>query len=252
MLSVQALARRVRARLHDSDSIAYDDAEILDALNNGVRFIRRIIANTRPDLLMSETEGVIEAGTRSITLPKRPTKIINVTAGDRIIKTETYYTGKKIYHDWDKIYRNRNPIYNKHVVDTYSERALRETSMAFVIPHHSDKTGPPRQFFLTGSQTINFFPIPNWKLKYTVRTVDDVEEMTWSDNSPLNTEFDDFLIEYAAIRLSVGNEFDMTQENQLLSNITAQIQALLLPPPAGVLTKPYWDSRFHPKAGDWR
>ena len=103
---------------------------------------------------------------------------------------------------------------------------------------------------MTGSQTLNFFPIPNRKTKYTVRTVDDIEELSWTDSSPLNTEFDDFLIEYAAIRLSVGNEYDMTQENQLMANIAAQIQALLIPPPAGVLTRSYWGSR-HSKAGGW-
>lgn len=253
MLSVQTLARRIRTRLHDTDSIAYDDAEILDCINNGVRFIRRTIANIRPALLLSEVEGVLEAGTKSITLEKRPTKIINVTAGDRIIKTDIWYSGKKIYHDWDKIFRNHNPIYNKHIDNTYSEKGLHQTELAFVTPRTSDAQGTPREFFLTGSRTINFFPIPKRETKYTVRTVDDIEELTWKDSSPLNTEFDDFLIEYAAIRLSVGNEFDMSQENQLLANIVAQIQAILIPPPAGVLTRGYWGSRYNSKAGGyWR
>ena len=56
----------------------------------------------------------------------------------------------------------------------------------------------------------------------------------------VDDEFDDFLIEYAAIRLSVGNEYDMTQESQLLANIYAQIQTLLTPPPPGIITKGYW------------
>ena len=251
MLSVQTLARRIRTRLHDTDSIAYDDAEILDCINNGVRFIRRTIANVRPALLLSEAEGVLEAGTKSITLKKRPTKIIGVTAGDRIVKTEVYYTGKKIYHDFDKIFRNRNPIYNRHEKNTYSERALHETEMAFVMPRPSDTEGTPREFFLTGSQTLNFFPTPKIPTKYTVRTVDDIGELSWTDNSPLLTEFDDFLIEYAAIRLSVGNEFDMTQESQMMANVAAQIQALLIPPPAGVLTQGYWGTRRSKAGGSW-
>ena len=251
MLSVQTLAKRIRFRIHDTDSIAYDDTEILDCINNGVRFIRRIIANVRPALLLSEVEGVLEVGTRSITLAKRPTKIVNVTAGDRIIKTEVYFTGKKIYNNFDKIFRNHDPIYNRHEKNTYSERALHQTEMTLLAPRPSDAEGSPRAFFLTGSQTLNFFPIPNRKTKYTVRTVDDIEEIEWAGKSPLNSEFDDFLIEYAAIRLSVGNEFDMTQEMQLMANITAQIQALLIPPPAGVLTKGYWEPRCI-KAGGWR
>ena len=251
MLSVQTLARRIRTRLHDTDSITYDDAEILDCINNGVRFIRRVIANTRPALLLSEVEGILEAGTRSIVLEKRPTKIVEVTAGDKLIKTEVYYTGKKIYHDFDKIFRNHNPIYNRHEKRTYSEKSLHKTEMAFIVPRASDTKGTPREYFLTGSQTLNFFPIPNRETKYTVYKVDDIDEIEWSGKSPLLDEFDDFLIEYAAFRLSVGNEYDMTQEAQMLSNITVQIQSLLIPPPAGILTKGYWDSCCY-KAGGLR
>ena len=249
MLSVQTLARRIRTRLHDTDLIAYDDAEILDCINCGVRFIRRTIADMRPALLMSEVEGVIAAGTRSITLATRPTRIINVTAGDCVIKSEVIYTGKKIYHDWDKIWHNRRPIYNRHEIKTYSEKALHKTEMAFIAPRKSDVTGAPREFFLTGTQTINFFPVPNNETKYTVRTVDDIEELVWTDKSPLNTEFDDYLVEYAALRLSVGNEYDMTQEAQLMAQIAAQIQRIIMPPPAGILTQGYWDAHPYSKAG---
>ena len=251
MLSVQTLARRIRTRLHDTDKITYDDAEILDCINNGVRFIRRTIASIRPALLMSETEGILEAGTKSITLEKRPTKIINVTAGDQIFKTEILYTGKKIYHNYEKLWYDKSPIYNEHVVNSYSEKSLHETEMAFIIPRKSDSFGTPHEFFLTGSQTINFFPIPNAPTKYTIRTVDDIDELTWEDNSPLNNEFDDFLVEYAAIRLSVGNEYDMTQESQLMANITAQIQQIIVPPPAGILTQGYWYSCRSKAGGYW-
>lgn len=252
MLSVQTLARRIRTRLHDTDKITYDDAEILDCINNGVRFIRRTIANTRPALLMSEVEGILEAGTRSITLAKRPTKIINVTAGDQIIKTETIYNRKKIYHNWEKIWHNPTPIYTVPIINnTYLEKGLHETEMAFIVPRPSAVEGTPREFFLTGSQTINFFPIPRVPTKYTIRTVDDIAELVWEDSSPLNDEFDDFLVEYAALRLSVGNEYDMTQESQLMANIAMQIQQIIMPPPAGILTQGYWYSCRSKAGGYW-
>ena len=152
---------------------------------------------------MSEVEGILEAGEKSITLEKRPTKIINVTVG--------------------------NPA-----------KALHETEMAFVIHNQSDATGEPTDFYLTGSQTINFYPTPAEQIEYVIRTVDDIEELTWEDNSPLSNEFDDFLVEYVSVRLSVGNEYDMTQESQLLANIVAQIQQILTPPPVGLQTKGYW------------
>lgn len=201
MLSVQTLANRIRMRLHDTEEITYADEEILDGINCGIRFIRRIIANIRPALLMSEIRGTLPAGENFIELGVPPLKIINVIVGDK---------------------------------------ALLETEMSFAIHKPSDSTGKPKEFYLTGSQTINIRPTPEEDTTYTVRTVNDIKELTWEDDSPLLTEFDDFLVEYAAIRLSVGNEYDMTQESQLMANIASQIQALLTPPPAGVIVRGYW------------
>ena len=202
MLSVETLARRIRKRLHDNDKITYDDDEILDCINCGIRFIRRLIANMRPALLMSEVEGVLPAGVKSITLENRPTKIICVLAGK-------------------------------------PKKALEETELAFAI-HERDTEDEPREFYLTGTQTINFFPTPNSPTEYVIRTVDDIDELAWEDKSPLNNEFDDFLVEYVSVRLSVGNEYDMTQESQMMSNIMAQIQKILMPPPAGIIVKGFW------------
>ena len=201
MLSVQTLANRIRMRLHDTEEITYADEEILDGINCGIRFIRRIIANIRPALLMSEIRGTLKAGENFIELGVRPLKIINVIVGGK---------------------------------------ALEETEMAFAIHKPSDSIEKPKEFYLTGAQTINICPTPKEDTSYTVRTVDDVEELTLEDKSPLLTEFDDFLVEYAAIRLSVGNEYDMTQETQLTANIATQIQALLMPPPSGVIVRGYW------------
>ena len=156
----------------------------------------------RPALLMSEVEGVLPAGVKSITLENRPTKIICVLAGK-------------------------------------PKKALEETELAFAI-HERDTEDEPREFLLTGAQTINFFPTPNSPTEYVIRTVDDIDELAWEDKSPLNNEFDDFLVEYVSVRLSVGNEYDMTQESQMMSNIVAQIQKILMPPPAGIIVKGFW------------
>ena len=209
-------------------------------INCGIRFIRRAIVNIRPSLLYSSTEGILNAGTKSILLEKRPTKIIHVTAGDRIIKTVTTYSSDKIYHNYKKIWGNHDPICTEVVTNFYAEKELRKTELAHLVKEWSDLTGAPKEFYLTGTQTINFFPIPERPTKFTVITVDDIKELTLQDNSPLNTEFDDFLIEYANIRLSIGNEYEVSQEQQVMANIYSQIQQILMPPPAGVLTKGYW------------
>ena len=202
MLSVQTIARRVRQRLHDMDRITYDDEEILDCVNYGIRFIRRIIAKFRPALLMSESEGTLTAGTKSVTLEQRPLKIVSVTIGD-------------------------------------DNKPLHETDIAFAI-HERGADKEPKGFYLTGTQTINFFPSPITPTKYKICTVDDIEEIGLNDNSPLLSEFDDFLIDYATIRLSVGNEYDMTQETELIANIVAQIQQSIMPPPASIQIRGYW------------
>lgn len=201
MLSVQTLAERIRRRLHDTEKITYSDEELRECINLGVRFIRRIIARVRPALLMSESGGTLPKGVNAVVLDVRPLKIISAAVNGK---------------------------------------ALEETELAFVIRERSDSEGVPEKFYLTGSQTINFYPTPQEPTPYTIRTVDDIKELTWADKSPLLTEFDDFLVEYATIRLSIGNEFDMTQESQLVANIVAQIQQILLPPPAGISTKGYW------------
>ena len=203
MLSVQTLARRIRQRLHDTDEITYDDENILDCINCGLRFIRRTIAGLRPALLMTEHSGTLPANVSAITLETRPTKIINVTVGE-----------------------DNEPLF--------------ETEMAFAIHKNISGAGMPTKFYLTGDKTINFYPIPVVATPYTIRTVDDIEELTWDDNSPLNTEYDDFIVEYAAIRMSLGNEYDMAQESQLMANIVAQISKILTPPPTGLIVKGYW------------
>ena len=201
MLSVQTLARRIRQRLHDTEQITYDDDEILDCINCGVRFIRRIIARARPALLMSESKGSLAAGKNKIELSAYPLKVVNVTVNGK---------------------------------------ALHETELAFAIHERSDTKGEPAEFYLTGSKTINFYPTPTEPTPYVICTVDDIKELVWKDKSPLLTEFDDFLVEYATIRLSIGEEYDMTQESQLMANIANQIQQILLPPPSGISTKGYW------------
>ena len=240
MLSLKTIARRIRTRLHDTDGIAYDDDEIVDVINCGIRFIRRAIADIRPSLLATIRRGVLQAGEKNIALDVRPTKIIHVTAGHKIIKSETNYFSEKIYHNRKKIWHNYDPIFTEVVTNYYSEEGLRQTELAHVIKFKSDKNGTPKEFYLTGSQTINFFPIPDKETAYTILTVDDIEELTIEDKSPLNTEFDDFLVEYATVRLSIGNEYDVTQETQVMTNIYAQIQQILMPPPAGVVVKNYW------------
>lgn len=240
MLPLQTISRRIRLKVHDVDEVAYTDDEILDCINCGVRFIRRAIAAIRPSLLISVHEGILNAGTKTIELDTRPTKIVHVTAGDQIIKSERNYSSKKVWHNWEKVFGNHDPTHTETITNTYSEKALHRTELAHIVVKRNDTVGMPKEFCLVGEKTIRFFPTPERDVKYTALTIDDVKELSMADNSPLNTEFDDFLVEYAAIRLNVRNEFDMSQESAMMSNIYSQIQQILMPPPSGCVTKGYW------------
>lgn len=253
MLPLKTITRRIRVKLHDTDAITYDDEEILDAINCGIRFIRRTIADIRPSLLMSKVDGVVEPGEYQVSLETRPTKIIHVTIGTDVIQeTETYHS-EKVYHNYDRVFGNHTPCYSKVINRVYAEHAIHETELAHVIGRRSDRTGTPQEFYLTGTNTINFFPVPDGETKYTIIKIDDIEELSMSDKSPLNTEFDDFLVEYGVIRLSVSNEYDVSQESQIMANIYDQVQRILVPPPAGLQTAGYWGGgRLQSKrGGDW-
>lgn len=87
---------------------------------------------------------------------------------------------------------------------------------------------------------LKVYPKPEKETAYTLRTIDDIEELKYHDVTPLMNEFEDFLVEFASMRLALSNEYDMQQEQQLFANIHAQISQILLPPPAGVIVKGYW------------
>ncbi len=91
-----------------------------------------------------------------------------------------------------------------------------------------------------GLQGIKIFPKPRNETAWTVRKIDDFEELHFEDTTPLLNEFDDFLLEFAAMRLNIGNEFDMTQEQQIMANIHAQISQILSPPPVAAHVRGYW------------
>ena len=204
MIPIKTAIKRIRGAIHDYQHINYSDAEILLVINAGLRFIRRTIADIQPEILMSEEKGILQGGEDTIQLEKLPLSIIEVTAGN----SEKQY---KLYET------NLQHLKNKKF---HSEHA--------------------KYFYRVGLKTLKLFPAPKNETAYTVRKIDDFEELTLEDETPLLNDFDDFLIEYATMRLSIDNEYDATQEQQILSAIQSQIAQVLSPPPTGIVTKGYW------------
>ena len=250
MLSMRTILNRARTKLHDEDAITYDNDVIVAALNDGIRFIRRTIAQIQPEILQSETTGTVDAGVDNIELPKRPLFIVEVLAGDRIKKSVTTRNATPfVWKNKTKIYKSTLKLWSETTVTTWYKLPLYAINMRHIFNRYEE--GTPTAYYRSGIKTIRLFPVPNKETAYTVRTIDDIEEVTIADNSPLINDFDDFLIEYAALRLSIGNEYDMSQETQVFANIINQIQMILAPPPPGIEVVGYWDAYSPTKQFDY-
>ncbi|WP_295155157.1 hypothetical protein [Selenomonas sp. AE3005] len=241
MLPIKTLIKRIRRVVHDTDAITYDDDEILAVVNQGVRSIRRIIADNKPEMLAEKViTGVVEAGTQSIELPYRPMVFLYVRAGDEIAKSEERSLNAKIYHNYNLIYKNPTPLFSgKETIITYRTRRIQEANLSEIYGD-INREGTPEVYYVTGDRTVNLYPVPKANTGYDILVVQDFDELTIEDDTPLLNEFDDLLLEYANVRLSVENEYDVSADSQIMSTIQAQIMRLLHIPPTGVTVQGYW------------
>ena len=180
----------------------------------------------------------MESGNDTIELATRPMKIIELTAGDKIISKTEGYSGKQIFSNFDKIFGNSTNSYSRYELKTFAEYPLQETTL-----HHiraRNLTGKPQYFYRVGLTTLKIFPKPRSETAFTLRTIDDIEDLKFDDSTPVLNEFDDLIFEFCTMRLSLTEEFDMQQEAQIMANIHQQIAQVLQPPPAGVVVRGYW------------
>lgn len=249
MLPVTTLLRRIRTVVHDKDKITYGDEEIVDVINAAVHFIRRTIATNRPEFIAKTKTGTLDVGENSIELEDRPLTFVRVLAGSRINTYRKYTTSAKIWHNYSAIYGNTQKVCSEVEETTYQQDLLTETNAAEIefVPD----SDTPEVYYRTGWTGLSLYPIPREKTGYTVEYVPDIEELTTEDNSPLLTEFDDLIIEYAQIRLSIGNEYDVSQDQQVMGNIYSQILDLLHIPPCGETVDGYWDAPVRRYRGDY-
>ena len=238
MTPIKDIIKKIRIAIHDEDAINYDERDILNVVNAAMRFIRRTIAEIQPELIMTTSAGILQAGNDTIKLQHIPIKIVELTAGDKVISSTEHFASKKVRSNFDKVFGNATRIYSRYDTKIFDERPLEETNFQHIRKKTAE--GKPHWFYREGLKNLKVYPKPKKETAYTVRTIDDIEELKLHDSTPFMREFDDFLIEYATIRLSISNEYDMTQEQQIFANIHAQISQLLMPPPAGVMVRGYW------------
>ena len=242
MLPIKTLIKRIRRVVHDTDAITYDDDEVLDVINQGVRYIRRVIVDNKPEMLASKNvEGLLKAGERSIDMPYRPLSILYVRAGSDIASSEDIFSNDKIYHNYKMLFHNKDKIFTKETITKYRTKRIQEANISEVFGE-IDRQGIPEVFFLTGEKTVNFYPAPQVDTYYEIMGIEDMDNLTVDDNTPLLNEFDDLLVEFANVRLSIENEYDVSADSQILSNIHSQIVNLLHIPPTGVSVQGYWNA----------
>lgn len=239
MLPVREAIKRIRRAVNDDEQrINYSDGEILDAINAGLRVIRRTITDIQPEILSETQRGLLAPGQDEIHIERRPLVIVEVTAGEKVIAIQRGEWHDKVFRNDTPIFGNKMPVYSRYEDKTFAEYKLEETNLQNITKRHA--VGRPKCFYRVGLQTLKIYPKPRVETAFTVRIVADMRELSFDDTTPLLNEFDDFLIEYAGYRLALTDEFDMTQEQQLIANVHQQIVSILSPPPYGTVVHGYW------------
>ena len=89
---------------------------------------------------------------------------------------------------------------------------------------------------VTNPNSPNFIPVEDRI------AVSDMEMVDEKGESPFNNDLNDFVFEYALIRASLGNEFDMSQETSVMGTIVSQVEFMLENRvPKAVDVEGYWN-----------
>ena len=202
-MTVEDVIRRVRAAVHDEQETGYSDETLTGYINDGIRFLQRTVFAINPLLLTDvETSGTLAAGESRIAAGVRLSHVSAVRVGGRLLT-------------------QMNP------------NEAEDLSAA----------GEPRYYYLTGLSAVQVYPVPQAAAAYHLVGTRDMELLTkGSDVSPFLNDMDDWLLEYVNIRALMSNEFETSQENTVMSDIIAQMEALLHGlAPHGIQTRGYWD-----------
>ena len=189
-MTLKTIINRVRANTHDKDNLEYEDTTVIDYINDGIRFVRRTIMAIDPlQLVESPITGTLTPGQNTITPvnSKKMSAILEVRVDGVNLKKDT---------PW--------------LIDNLAA------------------TGSPKSYYVTGFGTINIWPVPTQKCEYTILAVPDMKILSEADDEfPMMNDLADFVVEYASIRSSLTNEFDVSQENAIMGSIVSQIEDMV-------------------------
>lgn len=202
MIKTADLIKRIRAMSHDEQELEYSDEDIMLYVNDGIRFVRRIIMDIYPSMLVDvEADGILDIGDNTIYTFEPIAQIVNL-----------WVAGRRI--------------------EVINPRALKDARYMDV----------PRGYYLSGYDKIKVWPLPKMPVDYHLEAIKDFEPMQLTDEElPVPAGIEDFVYEYCVLRASFTNEFDMSQETQLMTTIINGIQTTLRPFTApSVQLRGYW------------
>lgn len=181
MTPIREIIKKIRIAVHDLDGINYDERDILNVINAALRIIRRNIAEIQPELIMETTAGMLQAGEDLIVLRHIPMKIIELTAGDKVISSTKDFASKSVKSNYDKVFGNRTKVCSLYETKIFDERPLEETTFHQIWKRNA--VGRPRYFYRIGMRQLKVYPTPKLETAYTLRTVDDIHELRFDDET---------------------------------------------------------------------
>lgn len=201
MLTVLEIIKKVRGTVHDEQETGYTDDVLLGYINDGTRILRRIVMDIEPLLLAEECSAHVMAGENTLELTET---VEDINAG-----TVT-----------------ENNIKVSRICDVRANgKSLKLVRVSDI--NDLERQGTPSCYYLQGFFTIKLWPVPDADMSCSVLYVRDMPLLAITDTSPFPMEIDDFLVEYTILRASLGNEFEMSQEHQIIGMITGQVEAFL-------------------------
>lgn len=224
MMTVKEMIAKVRQTIHDTKELEYSDVELINYLDDGNRILRRTAMSIYPEVLVSSLKGtnVEEYEDEDGNPSKRLTsKVVSEAPFTRIIR---------VVLDNEQI----KPISRSEIIN-YKE------------------SGDSKYYYLTGFNTINFFPPPTSEHDYRIDYISDMTLLDLEDSaSPYPLVLDDILIEYAVLRSSISDEFNMQKETALISTIISQIEDVLRNmTPSYTQVSGYWDGGYSNRLRRW-
>ena len=112
------------------------------------------------------------------------------------------------------------------IIDVRVDNKKLDTTTIDAIDDMTD-TGRPEAYYLLGLTGLQLHPIADGAYAYSALYVPEYEPLTLVSTLPLPSDYDDVLTEYVSIRAQYRNEFDMSQEMQLMATLVDQIQTMV-------------------------